>query len=180
MFSRTVLFAVALALSPATVHAQMSISTIGATDAASCYENANNDLSRDAGPCDEALGDANLTRGDRKKTLVNRGIIHNRAGDLQAAVDDFNAALDIDDSLAEAFLNRGNSYFLAGQHQTALEDYRTALDLGVNKPWAAWYNIGLAYEGLKQKDDAREAYRQSLAMNPTFTQAQLKLAALDQ
>lgn len=162
-----------LAAAPAA--AQMSVTTIGATDAVSCYENARDDYSRDTGPCDKALKDGSISRADRKKTLVNRGVIHNRSGDLGAALDDFNDALDIDGALGEAYLNRGNSYFLSKQYDDALADYERALDLDISKPWAAWYNIGLVYEAQNQPDKAREAYQEALSANPNFTQAQQKL-----
>jgi tetratricopeptide (TPR) repeat protein len=158
--------------------AQMAVTTFGATDAASCYENASDDFSRETDPCDQALASGGLTRADRLKTLVNRGIIHNRNGDLQAAVDDFNAALEIDASVGEAYLNRGNSYYLSGQYDSALADYDSALANNVNKPWAAWYNIGLAYEAKKDKQKAREAYEKALELNPSFSPARVKLASL--
>lgn len=166
----------ALALSGA--HAQMSVSTFGATDAAACYENASSDFSRDTDPCDAALKGGALTRADRYKTLVNRGIIYNRNGDVEAAIDDFNAALEIDSGIGEAYLNRGNSYFLSGQYDAALADYETALANGVNKPWAAWYNIGLAHEAKQNKAEARAAYEKALELNPSFALAQLKLASI--
>lgn len=162
-----------LAAAPAA--AQMSVTTIGATDAVSCYENARDDYSRDTSPCDKALSDGSISRADRKKTLVNRGVIYNRSGDLGAALDDFNDALDIDGALGEAYLNRGNSYFLSRQYDDALADYERALELDISKPWAAWYNIGLVYEAQKQPDKAREAYQEALSANPNFTQAQQKL-----
>lgn len=155
--------------------AQLSVSTFGATDASSCYENARSDFSDDVRPCDKALASPETTRLDRKKTLVNRGIIHNREGRVSAAIDDFNAALEIDGELGEAFLNRGNSYYLAQRYDEALADYRRSLDMDINKPWAAWYNIGLAYDAKKQPDKAREAYQKALDANPDFTQAQQKL-----
>jgi len=169
-------FAAVAALS-ATAFAQLSVTTIGANDAAQCFQNANNSFSRDTSPCDKALRDFGTTRGDAMKTHVNRGIIHNRNNDVQAAIDDFNAALEIDASSAEAYLNRGNSYFRAGMHDRALGEYERALELDVVKPWAAWYNIGLVYDAKKQPGKAREAYEQALALNPGFTLAQLKLDA---
>jgi tetratricopeptide (TPR) repeat protein len=153
----------------------MSVTTIGATDAVSCYENARDDFSRDTDPCDKALKDRSTNGSDRKKTLVNRGVIYNRTGDVGAAVDDFNAALEIDGALGEAFLNRGNSYYLTQRYDDALSDYERALDLDVGKPWAAWYNIGLAYEAKKQPDKAREAYEEAVSANPDFAQARQKL-----
>ncbi|MEZ5893143.1 MAG: tetratricopeptide repeat protein [Parvularculaceae bacterium] len=155
--------------------AQMSITTIGATDAVRCYENARNDFSGDTEPCDIALKDNGLNRADRKRTLVNRGVIHNRNGDLSAAFDDFNAALDLDGALGEAYLNRGNAYYMSKQYDSALADYQRSLDLGLNKPWAAWYNIGLVYEAQNNPEKAREAYEAAAAANPNFSQAQQKL-----
>ncbi len=155
--------------------AQMSVTTIGATDASACYTNARDDFSRDTGPCTRALGDSATNRGDRKKTLVNRGVILNRAGELNAAIDDFNTALDLDDSLGEAFLNRGNSYYLMRQYDEALADYERSLELEVSKPWAAWYNIGLVHDAQKEPVKAREAYKEALRINPSFSEAKRKL-----
>ncbi|WP_428409223.1 tetratricopeptide repeat protein [Hyphococcus sp.] len=164
----------ALALTSA-ASAQMSVTTIGATDAVSCYENARNDFSRDSDPCDKALKDNAMSRADRKKTLVNRGIIYNRTGEVGAAIDDFNTALDLDGSLGEAYLNRGNSYYLMQRYDDALADYEQSLGFDLNKPWAAWYNIGLAYDAQKLPEKAKEAYQTALNLNPDFTQAQQKL-----
>lgn len=155
--------------------AQISITTIGATDAAECYQNAQSDFESDTDPCDAALKDRNTTRRDKMKTRVNRGIIHNRNGDLAAARADFNAAIDMDSALAEAYLNRGNSQFLAGHHDAALADYQKSLALDVSKPWAAWYNIGLVYDVKKDAAKARDAYEKALDLNPNFTLARQKL-----
>jgi len=155
--------------------AQMSVTTIGATDALACYENARNEFSGDTGPCDKALVDNAMSRGDRKKTLVNRGIILNREGEVGAAISDFNNALDIDGGLGEAYLNRGNSYYLMRRYDDALTDYRQSLDFELSKPWAAWYNIGLAYDAQKMSEKAKEAYQTALDLNPNFTQARDKI-----
>lgn len=157
------------------VSAQLSVTTFGATDASNCYENARSDFSSDVKPCNDALASPETTRVDRKKTLVNRGVILNRNGRVGEAISDFNAALAIDSGLGEAYLNRGNSHYLAKRYDDALSDYQRALDLEINKPWTAWYNIGLAYDAKKQPDKAREAYQEALSANPNFTLAQQKL-----
>lgn len=155
--------------------AQLSVSTIGATEAAACFQNANDHFSSNTKPCDDALKDATTTRRDRMKTYVNRGIIHNRIGSLQLALDDFNAALEIDDELGEAYLNRGNSWYLAERYDDALSDYERSLALDVAKPWAAWYNIGLVHDARKESDKAQEAYKKALEINPNFTLAKQKI-----
>lgn len=155
--------------------AQMSVTTIGATDAVSCYNNAQDDFSKDTDACDKALADGRMNQTDRKKTLVNRGVIRNRAGALAEAKADFNAALAIDEALGEAYLNRGNSHYLERQFNAALADYQRALEAGVNKPWAAWYNIGLVYQAQNKQDEARAAFEKALELNPDFSQAKQKL-----
>ena len=155
--------------------AQISVTTLGATDAASCFENARDDFSRDTDPCDDALASAATTKGDRKKTYVNRGIILNRIGNTDMARADFDAALEIDASLAEAYLNRGNAHFLSRNYDYALSDYKRSLELDVSKPWAAWYNIGLAYDAMGLADEARAAYEEALRLNPNFSPAQQKI-----
>ena len=154
---------------------QMSVTTIGATDAAQCYENAQDDYAYSTTPCDTALRDSGLSVSDRKKTLVNRGVILNRNGDLGGALDDFNAALELDPSLGEAYLNRGNAYFMSRRFDEALRDYERALEYDVSKPWAAWYNIGLVHEANKQPVKAREAFQKALSLNPDFAEARRKL-----
>ena len=159
----------------APVTAQMAVTTLGETDAAECYQNANDPLASDTLPCDRALRDPNTTRNDRLNTLVNRGIILNRNGSVQSALDDFNAALAIDDRAAEAYLNRGNSWFLAGRLDEALADYQSSLNYDVKEPWAAWYNIGLVYDARKNEVEARKAYEMALKLKPDFSLAMQKL-----
>lgn len=171
---RTIVFILAvLFAAPAT--AQMAVTTIGETDAGGCYENANNALTSDTSPCDRALKNPTTTRADRLKTLVNRGVIHNRNGAIQAALDDFSAALEIDGQAAEAYLNRGNSFFLVGRLDDALNDYERSLELDVKEPWAAWYNIGLVHDVQENEEEARKAYAMALTLNPDFILAQQKL-----
>lgn len=172
---QTLLFSALLCGSAA---AQLSVTTIGAKEAAKCFQNATDEFATDTSPCDAALDDRTTIRQDEKKTLVNRGVIHNRNGDVQLAINDFDAALKIDGELAEAFLNRGNSYFRARRFDDALSDYSHALELNVSKPWAAWYNIGLVHSVKKDKEKARAAYQKALELNPDFIMAREKLAVL--
>jgi len=160
-----------------TADAQLSITTFGATDAQACFVSAGDDHTTDTQECDAALsGRITLTRRDTAHTHVNRGIILNRASRLSEAIADFNLALAIIPTLAEAYLNRGNSYFLSEQYNQALADYETSLANGLSKAYAAWYNIGLLYDAQNMPDKAREAYENALAANPGYRLAEEKLA----
>lgn len=162
-------------LSAANAHAQLAITTFGATEAQACYDDARSESATSIDSCDAALGGQALTKRDRLATLVNRGIIHNRAERLTQALADFNAALNEDAVLGEAWLNRGNTWFLAGKYDRALADYEKALGSAVSEPWTAWYNIGLAREALTDLRGARTAYERSLELNPNFAPAEKKL-----
>ena len=155
--------------------AQTAVTTLGATNARQCFQNSAFEGSFDIGPCDAALKGENLTRSDRWKTLVNRGIILNRNGDLNAALDDFNTVIGENAEFAEAYLNRGNVWFLAGKLEQAFEDYHLALELDISEPWSAWYNIGLVHDARKDLEAGQIAYKKSLAAKPDFQPALLKL-----
>ena len=169
--------AIASLMTPSVSFAQMAVSTFGATDARLCYEAAADEFDTSVETCDDALREGAMTVKDRLATRVNRGIILNRAGRYQEALDDFGAALDRDGSLAEAYLNRGNTYFLIRQYDDAINDYEAALDAGLTKSHVAWYNIGLAQEAKKDPVKAKEAYRMALEINPYFGPALTKLGA---
>lgn len=162
---------------PAAASAQMAVSTFGATDAQLCYQAAVDQFASDTEDCDQALKDGAMTMRDRMATYVNRGIILNRAGRLDEALDDFDKALDRDDGLAEAYLNRGNTYFLMRQYDDAISDYEAALRYDLKKADVAWYNIGLAHEAKRDDVKAKEAYRTALEVNPDFGPALRKIGA---
>lgn len=169
------LMGLALSAAATAAAAQLSVSTFGATDAQGCYEDARDGRTTSTERCDAALAGEALTKRDRLATLVNRGIIHNRAGRLGDALSDFDKALDGDGALGEAWLNRGNAQFLAGRYDLAIADYEKSLDHEISKPWVAWYNIGLAREAQKDARGARTAYERALEINPDFGLARKKL-----
>lgn len=161
---------------PQATFAQISV-TPGATEAHACYITAGDGLSQNTDECDAALlKQSLLTRRDIANTYVNRGIILNRTGDFGAAIADFDAALAIKNTLAEAFLNRGNSFFMMGQVDKALADYEASLSNGIEKAYAAWYNIGLVYDVKNMPQEARSAYEKSLAARPGYQLAEEKFA----
>jgi tetratricopeptide (TPR) repeat protein len=166
----------ALLATPAS--AQMSVTTIGATDAQACYNDASDRAETSLDNCTEALRRKNLSRRDERATLVNRGIILNRRERYAEAIADFDAALNDDDTLAPAYLNRGNSYFFLGDLNAALGDYDAAIANQLNQLHVAWYNKGLVYLEQKRADDARDAFRRALDIQPDFSAAANQLEKL--
>ena len=162
-------------IAPSGALAQMAVTTFGATDALLCYQAAADNFASDADDCDKALKSGTLTPRDRIATLVNRGVIFNREGKLDAALADFDKAIAKDGELAEAYLNRGNTYYLMRRYDEAIEDYQASLRHDLRKSQVAWYNIGLAQEAKKDNVKAKEAYRTALEIDPEFGPARKKL-----
>lgn len=161
----------------ATASAQMAVTTFGASDASNCYQDAANGYSTGTDDCDRALG-APMSERDRVATLVNRGVILNRAGRYDDARRDFDAALERDAATPEAWLNRGNSLLLQNRPDAAIADYEKALDNGLAESHIAWHNIGLAYYAKADLVKAREAFRKALEIMPGFKDSEDKLAEL--
>jgi len=59
----------------------------------------------------------------------NRGLLHFQAGHLDAAIHDYDIALQLNPKLASAYNNRGNYYAAQGCRAAAIADYDRAIDL---------------------------------------------------
>ncbi|KAF7980806.1 hypothetical protein HWV62_36412 [Athelia sp. TMB] len=64
---------------------------------------------------------------DSSKILTNIGLIHATLGEHEAAVEQFNAATQLDQYLAVAYFQCGVSNFLLGRYELALKDFEEAL-----------------------------------------------------
>ena len=163
IFAASVVFAGA-------AHAQ-SITVFGNTDAQECYMSTK---LFGGGPsalehCNKALKYGNLSKRDRAKTLVNRGINYTRERRHDLAMADYEEALQLIPNLAEAFVNRGNTYIFRSQFRRAIEDYDRGLELGTKDPHAAYYNRGLAHEALKELDSAFADFVQANELRPNWS-----------
>ncbi|MFP3942977.1 MAG: tetratricopeptide repeat protein [Alphaproteobacteria bacterium] len=148
----------------------------GHGDAQLCFEGARfGGGGKGADACDRALESATLTKTDRAATHVNRGIIYNRTGRHDDAVIDFNAALEIDPALGEAYLNRGNSRFFQKRMEEARADYSRAIELKSRDLHAAYFNRGLVHEVLGDPAAARADFEMALRVKPDFPAARARL-----
>lgn len=143
----------AIPLSDATA----AIRTVGGRLSQNCYEAA---LSRDARSssiegCTRALDEEGLLAPDRAATYVNRGILLMAGGRPAAADMDFDRALEIDVSLADAYLNKGFLRIREGKGQEALPLLQKGIDSGPRREALAYFARGVAYE---QSGNYRSAY----------------------
>ena len=151
IFPALVLSAVAgIAATPASAQ---NVTVFGNSDAQQCYVYTKlPSASGGEDYCNNALRFEGLSKKDRAATLVNRGIIYNRTRRFAQAFADFEEALAIDANLGEAYVNRGNTYIFQKDLQRAVDDYSKAIEVGTKDLHAAYYNRGLAYEGLNELD----------------------------
>ena len=63
------------------------------------------------------------------RAYTERGVTHHNKGDVDKAIEDYNAAIALDPEFAEAYTGRGKAYRDKGEFDKAIEDYNTAIAL---------------------------------------------------
>jgi tetratricopeptide (TPR) repeat protein len=165
--------AAALLLCTGTAFAQISV--IGSFDSRACFIEAISD-GADASPCDKALEGKLLLGRDLAATYVNRAVIRTNAGKLEGALKDLERAESLRPELGEIYASRGNVLFYQNNFEEALAEYDRGITAGMKKLHAAHYDRGLALEQLGRIEEAKEAYRQSIAIAPEFAAAKARLS----
>lgn len=105
--------------------------------------------------CSRALQMEPLDVENRAATLVNRGVIRMLHKDYAGAESDFDAALTLDPSQADAWLNKGFLRLRTGDGSAALPMLEKALQLRARRPALAYFARGIAHE---QTGNVRAAY----------------------
>jgi tetratricopeptide (TPR) repeat protein len=172
------LFAAAalLAASPAVG----AVTVLGNSSARSCYEAAESRANPSLNiirTCDQAMRDEGLSDYDRVATLVNRGILKVRLGNVDEAIVDYDAALDRNPDEAEAYLNKG--FALLHLPDAALQArpmFDTALEKNTRKPALAYYGRAVANELSGQVRAAYEDYQQASRLDPKWRDPKADLA----
>jgi tetratricopeptide (TPR) repeat protein len=119
--------------------------------------------------CTRALEADAITRRDRAATLVNRGIIHMQARDIESAVTDYRAAIAIEPDLAEAHVNLGIALLhRGGQDQAAIDTLTRALEMKPARPEVAFYSRAVAHEMVGNVREAFEDYSAAAAAAPDW------------
>ncbi len=121
---------------------------------------------------------ARIIRGGRagfgrlRAALVSRGDAYDAAGDHDAALRDYGAAIALDPSSAQAFNNRGASLESSGAHDLALADLDQAIRL--DPAYAdAFANRGRVRFSLGRFAEAAEDFGKALSLRPTDARAVL-------
>jgi len=171
----SVLVVAAMAAVPASATA--AVLTVGGGYGHSCYEAADAQDARSAAvqTCNQALTEEALSPEDRVATLVNRGIVHLRRIDLAQAEADFDAALAMNPTQAEAWLNKAILHARHGKSVDAMPMVQKALELKTNRPALAYFVRAMAYE---ESGNIRAAYndlQRARRLEPNWAEPQIEL-----
>ena len=99
-----------------------------------------------------------------EEACYQRGMSCCKQEDYEAAILDFNQAIDINSEWAEAYYNRGLAYAYLEQYQEAIEDYTQAIQID---EWAdAFNNRGNAYYKLGDYKNAVSDYNRAIVIDP--------------
>ncbi|MGE0769181.1 MAG: tetratricopeptide repeat protein [Hyphomicrobiaceae bacterium] len=110
--------------------------------------------------------------------LMNRGIGRAAEGDLDAALTDFDAALEAAPGMLEGYYNRGNVNLDLGRNEDAVRDFSVVIEAEPGFA-LAWLNRGLAREQAGDREAAKRDIRKALALNKSLDAARRALARLD-
>jgi tetratricopeptide (TPR) repeat protein len=118
--------------------------------------------------CTQALETEMLSARDRAGTFVNRGVLKLRRLNFEAATKDFNAAVNLQPTMGEAYVNRGAAAIGEHRYADSLPDLNKAISLGVEEPAKAYFNRALAYEGLDDVKSAYFDYQKAVELSPDW------------
>lgn len=98
-------------------------------------------------------------------THNNLGDVYGRWGDKQAALREFQKAIELKPNYGDAYHNLANTYIEIGQPEKALENYQNAIKYNPNL-WQSHQNIAAIYFAAKQYDPAIENLQRAIQINP--------------
>ena len=167
-----------VAILGAAMPALAASTVIGGGNARGCYEAAEFNQSVKVGlaVCNAAIQDDAMSTEQRASTYVNRGIVYMHARNLTAAIADYDAALKLNNQLAEAYVNKGIALVhLGGRDKDAVAALTSGLSYNPDRPEIAYYTRGIAYELIGMTREAYEDYKSAVSLKPDWAEASAQL-----
>lgn len=103
-------------------------------------------------------------------TLMSRGLVYMSAMELDAAIADFDKALELDGKNWSAYNNLGCCYKYLGRFEEALENFKKALEyMEPGRSHLPYSNMADCYEALGHYEKAIACYRRAFNDFPEYT-----------
>ena len=171
----SILIVAALAAVPGSATAAVLV--VGGTYARSCYEAAEARMtnSHAVNSCHRALTEEALSAGDRVASYVNRGIVRMGRGDVASAESDFNAAIALDATEADAWLNKAILNARYGTTAAALPLAEKALELKTRRPALAYFVRAMAHEDSGNIPAAYRDLQRARQLEPNWAEPTIEL-----
>lgn len=110
-------------------------------------------------------------------THNNLGDVYGRQGNKEAALREFQRAIELKPNYGDAYHNLANTYLELGQPDKALEGYQNALKFNPNL-WQSRQNIAAVYFGQKNYDLAAENLQKAIQINPRNLNLRINLGVV--
>lgn len=118
-----------------------------------------------------AMLDAALTRRPSfAAALLERGILNERQGQIQAALNDYGQAAQLNERDATALFLQGKLYISLNNVAAATEALETSVRRDPNNP-ASLYWLGRAYRAQSRPNDAIRSFSRAVSLNGGYTEA---------
>ncbi len=121
--------------------------------------------------CTRALEQMPLSKKDRASTFVNRGVMRAKLGQPYDAMNDYERAIAVDPTLAQAYVDRSAALITLKRYDDAVKSADEGLSRGAAQPEMAYYNRAIAEEALGNVNGAYRDFKQAVALVPEFTAA---------
>src|SRR5437879_3738437 len=113
------------------------------------------------------------------QVYLRRGTELEKAGLLEDAIREHEAALAIDPTNQQVHVNLISLYGRTGNSGKAKQHFSTATKLNPGRP-DAWYNYGVLLFQERNYEDAAKAFHQAVTINPDYAEAHNNLGAIYQ
>jgi len=105
---------------------------------------------------------------ERKQSIAKHtkmAEIHELAGNYEGAADEYRAIIELEPTLAEAYMGLGNSLNRLGRYDEAAESYRRAADLEP-KVYSFRFNLGVTLARAEKFEEAAAELEKAAALEP--------------
>jgi tetratricopeptide (TPR) repeat protein len=137
-------------------------------DITKCHKPTNSDVAINY--CTQAIESGQLSGKGLAFAFYRRGNGYHEKGDYDRAILDYDQAVRLNPSHANAFSNRGVAYARKGDYDRAIQNYDEAIRLNPNHA-DAFSNRGVAYARKGDYDRAIQNYDEAIRLNPNHANA---------